>query len=381
MIGILSLGTALPAHRVEQTAAERWMSEAFEGRPATQRRLRGIYRRSGIETRYSCRSDYLHPPAASRLAPGRPAAEVLGTAGRMDVYEREAPPLAAEAARRALTGLPGGNGDDPVPSITHLVVVTCTGFFAPGLDFVLARELGLDLSVPRLAIGFMGCSAAFNGLRAARDIVLGQPDARVLVVCVELCTLHVQPGERRDDLVAASLFGDGAAACVVGSGAPDGLLFSLEEFLSVVKPDTEDRMAWRVGDHGFDLRLSARIPAELAEAVPTALRRLFGDDRPAFWAVHPGGRAIVERLASILDLAPSDVAPSFEVLRRFGNLSSATILFVLEEIARTVPPAGKPGVMMAFGPGLVIEMARVSRPVPAADAVLAGARIARGSPA
>lgn len=396
---ILSFGIALPPHGVAQTQIGEWMATSLEDslletsslgkRRAMSRFLRSLYANSGIEMRYSCCSDYLQPPTASRFAPGRSHDNAPTTAERMVIYAREAPPLGLTAARRAVEAYAAKsdiNLANLLASITHLVVVSCTGFFAPGLDFAVARDLGLAPTVQRTLIGFMGCSAAFNALRSAYQIVRSQPEARVLVLSVELCSLHTQPNPTREQLVVYSLFADGAAACLVGQPQPgEGDFFQLEGFHTSTKPDTGDEMVWEIGDYGFTLQLSPKVPHHLAEIAPAALQALFADARPHFWAIHPGGRAIVDRLAQIFDLAPDQVAASRTVLRDYGNLSSATILFVLDELRRTLrqerqqaaivhnghtraihkngigAEARSPaGVAMAFGPGLVIEMARLA---------------------
>jgi predicted naringenin-chalcone synthase len=252
-------------------------------------------------------------------------------------------------------------------TVTHLLAISCTGLFAPGLDYALTKALCLAPTVRRTLIGFMGCAATFNGLRAAAEIVAGQPNARVLVVSVELCSLHNQPSAEYDLLVGASIFADGAAACLVGNPSDDdGDYFRLEQFYTAIHPDTEQEMAWNIRDHGFALRLSPRVPNHLALAAPAALKVVFGEQRPHFWAVHPGGRAIVDRLADILDLPPEALAATREVLRCYGNMSSATILFVLAALRRRlrdVLASGEcplTGVAMAFGPGLVVEMSKLT---------------------
>ena len=369
-VAILAFGTALPPYGVAQAEISEWMAQSLGKKSATSRLLHSLHTNSGIDWRHSCCPDYLLPPTESRFAPGQPLTNSPTTAERMAIYTKEAPPLGTTAAQQALTtyaekhGVPVATVRD---SITHLVLVSCTGFFAPGLDFVIARDLELTPTVQRTLIGFMGCSAAFNGLRAAQQIVRSEPTARVLVVSVELCSLHTQPNPGREQLAAYALFADGAAACLVGQPAADETdFFQLNAFHTSTKPDTQTAMVWAIGDHGFTLRLSPQIPQHLAELAPSALQTLFRDERPAFWAIHPGGRAIVDRLAQIFALADADVAASREILRRYGNLSSATILFVLEELGRTLQqqnattdqPAA--GVAMAFGPGLVIEMARLT---------------------
>jgi predicted naringenin-chalcone synthase len=292
----------------------------------------------------------------------------------MQVYEREAAPLGTAAARQALQlyARQRGQGIEQLAAtVTHLLAVSCTGFFAPGLDFALARQLQLPATVRRTLIGFMGCAAAFNGLRTAAEIVRGQPQARVLVVSVELCSLHNQPSDDYDLLVGASIFSDGASACLVGCPAQgDSDYFRLEDFYTGIQPDTQEEMAWNIRDHGFALRLSPRVPDHLGMAAPAALQTVFGNNRPRFWAIHPGGRAIVDKLAEIFQLPTEALASTREVLRRYGNMSSATILFVLdhlrqqlraEELAGSATPGGpQSGVAMAFGPGLVVEMSRLT---------------------
>lgn len=374
-IALLSLGAAVPPYQATQEATARWMAASFADQPALGRWLQAIYANSGIETRHTCVPDFVQPPDLSRLAPGLDPAEMLTTAERMAIYERESVGLGAAAGQQALANYgaaTGSNWPDVAVTVTHLVVVSCTGFFAPGLDLAIARRLGLASTVERSVIGFMGCAAAFNGLRLATQIVGGQPAARVLVVCVELCSIHIQPGADRENLIAGSLFADGASAALVGEASPgQGDLFEVGDFHTSVKPDTRSEMIWQIGNHGFVLRLSPQIPEHLAEAAPTALRKLFGGRaRPRFWAIHPGGRAIVDRLAEIFQLGPEQVAASRSVLRRFGNLSSATMFFVLNEIRQKLShgPVGEKieGVAMAFGPGLVVEMARLAYTPPVA---------------
>lgn len=369
---ILALGTALPVYSGSQAEIADWMAESFRER-RLQRLVRMIHSQSGIETRYSCAPAYLEPPQQSRFAPGAEPANSATTAERMAVYEREAPPLGTQAAHNALAQFAARRGqslDEVAGSVTHLLAISCTGLFAPGLDYALAKALGLPADVRRTFIGFMGCAAAFNGLRAAAEIVAGRPDARVLVVSVELCSLHNQPSAEYDMLVGASIFSDGASACLVGvPPAGDGDYYRLDEFYTAIHPDTEEEMAWNIRDHGFALRLSPRIPGHLGEAAPAALQAVFGQQRPRFWAVHPGGRAIVDRLAEIFALPAEALAATREVLRSYGNMSSATILFVLAALRRQLHEASlrlgsraadTTGVAMAFGPGLVVEMSRLT---------------------
>jgi len=358
-IGILSLGTAVPLYRIDQALCGQWMALAQGEKRALSRWIGQLYRMSGIETRYSCLPEAQSGDMSSRFRPGQPVEQTPATSERMALYQQCAVPVATEAAQHALAEL----GPDAADSITHLIVVSCTGFFAPGPDLKLVQNLGLRPTVERTVVGFMGCAAAFNALRLAHHIVRGQPTARVLIVCVELCTLHLQPGDDRISLVIASLFADGAGACVVGTaeGASEDALL-LDGFYTGVLPDSEQDMAWRIGDHGFVMGLSPEVPRRVGEVAPAALGTLFAaDERPDFWAIHPGGRAIVDHLVTTFALTPEEAAPSYGALRQYGNMSSPTILFVLKEVRQRLRAglAVPDGVAMAFGPGLVAEMARL----------------------
>ena len=366
---VLALGTAVPAHRIDQAALGRWMAQSLSDQPKLGRWLEYLYAKSGVEHRYSCLSDAEYPSEESRFAPRRTPAEAPTTAERMAIYEREAVTIGVAAARDALVDYAASSGDTPAEvgqAITHLIIVSCTGFFAPGLDQVIARELELRPTVERTLIGFMGCAAAFNALRLANHIVRADADAQVLIVCVELCSLHVQPGTERTNLIVASLFSDGAAACIVGAArhAPADH-FRLDALHTSLQPESTGDMVWQVGDYGFNLQLSALIPQTLELAAPVTLANIVDDPaRLQFWAIHPGGRAIVDRLAAAFALTSEQVAPSRSILRDYGNMSSPTILFVLklwrDQLRAQSIQESSDGIMMAFGPGLVIEMARVA---------------------
>ncbi len=373
---LLAIGTSVPEYHADQTSIGQWMASSFAGQPALQRLIRSLYAYSGIEKRHGCAPEYLLPPDESPFAPGHDQADTPTTAERMEIYRRESVPLAEHAARQALAELAATRGvaaSDLADSVTHLIVVSCTGFFAPGLDFVLADRLALNPAVQRTIIGFMGCSAAFNGLRAASQIVTADPSACVLVVAVELCSLHIQASDRRDDLISASLFADGAAAAIVAMPREDDRnYYLLDRFQTGMKPNTEEEMVWQIGNYGFTLHLSPRIPDHLGDVAAAELEKVMAGATPEFWAIHPGGRAIVDKLEELFALPEEAVASSRAVLAAYGNLSSATILFVLAEERRRLRANGigrTTGAAMAFGPGLTIELARLTF-VPAATARL-----------
>ena len=366
---ILSLGTALPQYQFTQDQAADWLANSLRATPAKARWIRAICAGSGIETRSFCIPDGLNSSDESIFAPHRSPSEAATTSERMDMFRQMAPPLAVEAGRAALAQL-SARSNQPIShvteSITHLILVTCTGFFAPGLDIAISDKLNLSPEVERIQIGFMGCSALFNAWRTAAAIVAGAPEARVLIVCVEVCSIHLQPSLKREHLISAALFSDGAGSCVVGNSTEEAPgRVRLMSFYSRIKPDTENEMTWKIGDHGFALHLSPRIPDHLAQAAPAGLGQLFPNgQRPELWAIHPGGMAIVDQLVETFDLTPEDTSASTETLRRVGNLSSATMVFVLRELLeqlekRPRAPGGLNGVAMGFGPGLVLEMARL----------------------
>jgi predicted naringenin-chalcone synthase len=273
----------------------------------------------------------------------------------MERFEADVPGLAKDAALAALEEAGLGAGE-----ITHLVTVSCTGFFAPGLDTAFVDLLGLPATVERTHVGFMGCHGSLNGLRVALALGKSDPGVRVLVSSVELCTLHMAYDWDPDTLVANSLFGDGSAA-VVGVGgeapSPNGS-WSLRASGTCRLPDSSDAMSWRIGDHGFRMTLSASVPDIIESHLRGWMEGWLGENGlgltdVATWAVHPGGPRILNAVGSALGLPEDQNAVSREVLSEFGNMSSATILFILDRLRRQGAP--RPCVALAFGPGLVAE--------------------------
>jgi predicted naringenin-chalcone synthase len=268
------------------------------------------------------------------------------TGQRMAAYARFAPAL----AERAATGLAL---DDP-EAVTHLVVTSCTGLYAPGIDLELIQRLGLRPSVERTFIGFMGCYAAINALRVARHIVRSEPDAKVLVVSLELCSLHLQETADLEQVLSFLVFADGCAAALV-SAEPKGL--SLDGFKTLLAPEAHEQITWKIGDNGFDMHLSGQVPASVGHALREHREGLLGNasvEEIDLWAVHPGGRSVLDAVETALALPADAMAASRKVLREFGNMSSATILFVLKEML-AAGRSGQRGKAMAFGPGLTAE--------------------------
>jgi predicted naringenin-chalcone synthase len=265
----------------------------------------------------------------------------------MQMFAAQAPALAQKSVERALLG-------EERDTITHLIVATCTGFSAPGLDLDIIARCGLPDSIERTIVGFMGCYAAITALKLARHIVRSDPEARVLIVNAELCTLHLKESANLEELLSFCLWGDGAAAALV-SAQPTGI--GLDGFHAVAIPDSRALMTWDIGDDGFDMVLSGRVPGAIHNALGSAIDGILGGRRVAdidLWAIHPGGRSILDAVERALDLGPDALSRSRAVLRAYGNMSSATIMFVLERMLRGFSEKCA-GCAMAFGPGLTAE--------------------------
>ena len=267
------------------------------------------------------------------------------TAERMQLYEEHAYRL----VEMALNKLDLQAQKD---AITHLIVASCTGFYAPGLDIDIVKKFGLKSDVERTFLGFMGCYAGISALKTAYHIVRANPQAKVLTVNVELCTLHFQQTEDLEQLLSFVIFGDGCAAAVVSAEA-DGL--RLLGFYSDLAPGTADLITWRIGDQGFDMHLSGGAPKAIEQGLPSLRRRLLPDNQPiTHWAIHPGGKAVLDAVQTALRIPGDGLQQAREVLRQYGNMSSATVLFVLQRMLAAEAPAGL-GLAMAFGPGLTVE--------------------------
>ena len=356
-----AIGTANPVHRIAQPQIADFMAQALAFGDNDTRKLRALYRVSGIEHRFSVVPDYGRANGEYTFFPNTPTLEPFPSVGqRMALYRREALPLATEAVRDCLRQVPG-----VVPnSITHLVTVSCTGMYAPGLDIELVQALGLRPDVRRTCVNFMGCYAAVNAVKLADAFCLADATARVLIVSVELCTIHFQKSPEEDHLISNALFGDGAAACLVqAKPLPDGApSLALQAFHCGLEPDGHDDMAWHINDFGFEMTLSSYVPKliqrgirNLTEGLLQSLPVELADIR--HFAIHPGGRKILETIEAELGLTRDDNRHAYRVLRDYGNMSSATVLFVLRDVLAHATPAehGAPVLSFAFGPGLTME--------------------------
>ncbi len=343
------IATAVPDHDVHQAFVDfaDGMLEDPRVKPVFQR----MAHRSGIEHRYSV----LTPEREAQTTEFTINAHEFytlggfpGTAKRMDIFERFAPPL----ARAGLDNLSLTEAERR--GITHVIVTSCTGLYAPGLDFDIVDHLGLDTCVERNMIGFMGCYAAINALKMARHIVRSQPEAKVLTLNLELCTLHLQQTQELEQVLSFLVFGDGCAASLI-SAEPTG--FAMDSFRSVLIPNTRELITWRIRELGFDMLLSGKVPGEIGKALGAGSAEVLGKLRKediALWGVHPGGKSVLDAVERGLALGPDALSASREVLERFGNMSSATVMFVLERLMREANH-GDLGCAMSFGPGLTAE--------------------------
>lgn len=348
---IVSIGLSNPGAPIPQAEIARFMQSAHQLDGQERRKLDFLYRKSGIDFRHSVLEDFQKVevndftffPKNKELNP------FPGTAARMRIFEEKGPELAEQAVRNALQ-----QADIEPSSLSHLVLVSCTGMVAPGVELELMRRLGISSSAERYCIHFMGCYAAFTGLRLADQLVKANPKARVLVVSIELCTLHFQKEYTEDNLLANSLFGDGAAAALVMQ-SEKGL--QIKNYLSEVLWEGEKDMSWKIGDVGFEMRLSQYIPSLLNQGIRN-LRDLFETkfnfSQIQHVAIHPGGKQILIQVQEAFGLSTEVNKHALEVLRTCGNMSSASILFVLERMLRDSSIQGEI-LALGFGPGLTLE--------------------------
>jgi len=406
-VTLRAIQTAIPPTVLHQEQVR----DVFASQPGLSRLAQRIvstsFNVSGIETRHTVIEELtldgggddpqFFDPVEQRLL-------VPSTKVRNELYIREATKLFVEAGRRAIEACPGLTAGD----ITHVVTVSCTGFYAPGPDYMLVRELGMKPATQRYHLGFMGCYAAMPALRTAKQFVEADPNAVVLVVSAELCSLHLRTSNDPDTIVASSLFSDGAAAGIVSARAlhPGEKALNLDVFETMITPVGEGDMAWKIGDEGFEMVLSTYVPHIIDEHIEGALtplmardaqlRSLLTDDGLGFaasraadaegsmggsgsvgtllapaptrapamseaiahWAIHPGGRSILDKTEAKLGLSEAQLRPSRETLRQYGNMSSATILFVMKAILDEPSSGdGERVCAMAFGPGLTVETA------------------------
>ncbi len=360
-LAILGFGTAVPSTSITQPEAQQIARFLCVREPEHENWLPHLYSQTGIDKRHFCMGRGLLEDmlAGTRHSQSvflpRDGADDPGptTGERMSVYHSEAPDLALLAAHRALA-----DSATPAKSITHLITVSCTGFRAPGVDVAIIEKLNLPATTQRTHVGYMGCHGALNGLRVARAFAGAEPGARILLCAVELCSLHYHYGWDPQRVVANALFADGAAA-IVGAPAESATKnWKVAACGSCLIPDSQDAMVWTVGDHGFTMTLSKKVPGLINKHLRPWLKDWLMANGVELsevksWAIHPGGPRILNAAAEALGLGNEALHDSNQVFATHGNMSSPTVLFILNQLHKR--NASRPCVALGFGPGLAVE--------------------------
>lgn len=357
-IAIIGVGIANPAYRRRQQDTAEIVANALNLKPARRKLLKSIYHATGIEYRHSVLSDYCKSPGQFEFFPNHPDAPFPTTAARMQIYKAHALTLALSAIENCFQSV---NQFDK-NKITHLIVISCTGMYAPGIDIEIVEQLQLASSTQRTSIQFMGCYGVFNGIKVADAICKAEPHAVVLVVSVELCTIHFQKESKIENIISNAIFADGAAAAIIQAHPQQKKFFQLETFYCDLLPQTQREMAWHIADYGFDISLSSYVPEAIKSGVSAFMHKLLRQQgilfsSVDFFAIHPGGIKILQACEEALNLDKESNQYSYAVLREYGNMSSATILFVLKKIWDEihVHDHAKTIFSCAFGPGLTLE--------------------------
>ncbi|MEJ0031182.1 MAG: type III polyketide synthase [Bacteroidota bacterium] len=319
---ITAIGTATPRNKFSQSVIADFMVKAMQLDDTDARKLRALYRATGIESRYSVLADYGRSGGYEFYANSDDFNPMPSTKKRLEFFRKHAVELSCEAALRALHSV-------GPKEITHLIVVSCTGLYAPGLDIDLIKSLGFRPDVQRTCINFMGCYAAFNALKLADSFCGNDPDAKVLIICTELCSLHFQNENTQDNMLANALFGDGSASVLVEGKTRKGLNLKPEMFRCDLAMDGEEDMAWTVGDLGFEMKLSSYVPDIIQRGIKELTAKLLNGIDANYFAIHPGGKRILEVIEKELGLSHNQNAHAYSVLKNYGNMSSATVVFVL----------------------------------------------------
>jgi prepilin-type processing-associated H-X9-DG protein len=355
---ITSIGTANPQHHFTQQTIANFMVRAMNLNAEDARKLHALYRATGIETRYSVLGDYGRENDYD-FFPNNPLLTPFpSTKKRMELFKKHSLALSLASINQCLEK----NASIKKSEITHLILVSCTGMYAPGLDIDLVKALRLNTSIIRTCINFMGCYAAFNALKLADTFCGNEKNTKVLVVCTELCTIHFQKENTEDNLLANALFADGSAALLVETQPRKGINLKPISFYCDLVTEGEQDMAWTVGDWGFEMKLSTYVP----EVIRSGIKKLTGSlferisqnlSDVSYFAIHPGGKKILEVIEQELGLRKNSNHHAYEILKQYGNMSSPTVLFVLNEICKKLSGKDKNKTILsfAFGPGLTLE--------------------------
>ena len=360
MSKIISIGTAVPKYGTKQSTILDFMHEAYNDDTAS-RMLKILFNHSGINTRYSVVSDFDNNKSERNLFNGNESAPTIEK--RLNLFKEHAVSLAIEAIHDSFKKI---NTTIAEFEPTHLITVTCTGLYAPGIDAALIEQLNLPNDIFHTSINFLGCNAAFPALKFGDMIAKTDENAKVLIVCVELCTIHFQPKNNHDNLLSNTIFGDGAAAVIVvpeieaKQDYQGGM--SINGFYSLLLNKGKDLMGWNITPVNFEMVLDAKVPEfignEVVDIVLKAGRKLnIAPEKIDKWAIHPGGKKILDTIKKQLQLNDADLQYSYKVLDEYGNMSSPTILFVLNEIMQAEHKPKETIFSIGFGPGLSIETA------------------------
>lgn len=352
MSKILSIGTAVPGYRHEQQTILDFMQRVYAFNETDRRKLKFLYHQGGIDTRYSVIPDYSLPATKWQFYPSSENLEPFPKLERrMQWYQQHAAPLSLKAIEQCLKK----TGDR---QITHLITVSCTGMSAPGLDLELLELLHLPPTTFRTSINFMGCYAAIHALKIADVFCKADRNANVLVVCTELCTLHFQKENTVDNITSSMLFSDGSAAVLV-SGDDSAAGFHIDSFYSNVALKGKQDMAWELSSKGFLMTLSSYVADMIEENFDVLVKEALMPEgltknEITHWCIHPGGKKILEAVHKSLEFTNGQLQTCYDILRDYGNMSSPTVLFVLEKIM--MDPVNKGRIFSAaFGPGLTME--------------------------
>lgn len=353
-VSILALSNVVPPHSFTQVDIAEKIIEMLSIDSEKAQMIQNLYKNSAIRTRHSVISDFAKEREEWHFWGSEFPKNIPGISQRNDLYKIEAPKLAYEAAVKALSNW----GGDPL-AISHVISVSCTGMVAPGIEFNLMKKLNLNPSTKRLGINFMGCFGAFQGLSVAKSFAKENPKHRILLVCTELCSLHFQVDQTPDNILSNSLFSDGAAAVIVGAEPTQSetSLWEICHHASLGLDNTMDKMTWEVGDYGFEMKLSHTIPVLLGRQIRAFIQSLVNEDfsdKKCDWAIHPGGKSIIQVIEKALKLDKGLTQASWDTLANYGNMSSATFLFVLNRLLE-LKSSQKWTVGIGFGPGLSVE--------------------------
>jgi predicted naringenin-chalcone synthase len=360
MSKIISIGTAVPKYGTGQSSILEFMQAAYHDDSAS-RKLKILFNYSGISTRHSVVSDFDISTSKQTLFNRNQSAPTVEK--RLNIFKEQAVSLAIESIQNSLKKLKTTISEF---EITHLITVTCTGLYAPGIDAALIELLDLPEDIFHTSINFLGCNAAFHALKLGDMIAKTDENAKILIVCVELCTLHFQPKNNHDNLLANTIFGDGAAAVVVVSDTyaiqnqHSGM--AINGFYSLLLNKGKDLMRWNITPINFEMVLDAKIPEFIGEEVDKIVLKAgkklnIRPEEIDKWAIHPGGKKILDIIKKQLKLNDADLHYSYKVLDKYGNMSSPTILFVLNELMLAEHKINETIFSIGFGPGLSIETA------------------------